>query len=58
MKDKKVWFTSDHHFGHRNIIAYVKRPFENVHDMDEFLVDVCCTTRHSLSPWGFFVAWN
>jgi calcineurin-like phosphoesterase family protein len=35
----KVWFTSDPHFGHANIIKYCKRPFENVEDMNQVLID-------------------
>lgn len=32
------WFTSDHHFGHVNIIDYVPRPFRTVTHMNEALV--------------------
>ena len=28
----KVWFTSDHHFGHANINRFCNRPWENVKD--------------------------
>lgn len=35
----KVWFTSDTHFGHVNIIEYCHRPFANVEDMDIGLIE-------------------
>jgi calcineurin-like phosphoesterase family protein len=33
-----VFFTSDHHFGHRNIIRHCGRPFADVEAMDETMV--------------------
>lgn len=33
-----IWFTSDHHFGHRRIVEYAKRPFADTVSMDEALV--------------------
>ena len=33
------WWTSDHHFGHRNIIGYCDRPFADVDAMHRALVE-------------------
>ena len=35
----KVWFTSDPHFGHRNIISYCNRPYANVEEMNAKLIE-------------------
>ena len=34
----RVWFTSDTHFGHANVIKYSDRPFSDVVEMDEMIV--------------------
>lgn len=33
-----IYFTSDHHFGHRNIIEYTHRPFASLSEMNEELL--------------------
>ena len=34
-----IWFTSDSHFGHRNIIKYTGRPFESLRQHDAELTE-------------------
>jgi calcineurin-like phosphoesterase family protein len=34
-----MFFTSDMHFGHRNIIEYCQRPFDSVDEMNEALIE-------------------
>lgn len=33
-----IWFSSDHHFSHANVIPYCNRPFASVDEMNEELV--------------------
>lgn len=33
-----IFFTSDHHFGHENIIKHCRRPFPNADAMDDYMV--------------------
>lgn len=37
-KNQNVWFTSDTHFSHNNIIRYCERPFTNIQEMNEKLI--------------------
>jgi len=36
---EKLYFTSDPHFGHKNIIHFCERPFESVEEMNAKLID-------------------
>ena len=38
--DKDVFFTSDHHFDHFNVIEYAKRPFKDVNHMNERMIEI------------------
>lgn len=54
-----IFFVSDMHFGHKNIIEFCKRPFTNVEEMDEYLVDQWNNTVgtndtvYHLGDWAF-----
>jgi calcineurin-like phosphoesterase family protein len=34
-----VWFTSDWHFGHQNILEYTDRPYRSIDEHDEALIE-------------------
>lgn len=33
-----IFFTSDHHFGHANVIQYTRRPYSHITEMDDDLI--------------------
>lgn len=35
----KIWFTSDTHFGHKNILTFCERPFNSVEEMDNVIIE-------------------
>lgn len=38
MSFERIWFVSDLHLAHKNIIKYCSRPFDNVNQMNEILI--------------------
>lgn len=35
----KIWFTSDTHFGHQNILKFCERPFVSIEEMDNAIIE-------------------
>ncbi len=48
-----MWFTSDQHYGHRNIIDYSSRPFADVEEMTRELV-----ARHNAAVGVHDTVWH
>lgn len=38
-ENQKLFFSSDQHFGHKNVLNFCKRPFINVKEMNQALID-------------------
>jgi calcineurin-like phosphoesterase family protein len=41
---RKLWFTSDLHFNHTNVISYCNRPFANREEMNEHIIKIWNST--------------
>ena len=36
-----IWFTSDTHFGHANVLHFTDRPFGDIAHMNRALINAC-----------------
>lgn len=48
----RTFFTSDHHFGHQNIIQYQNRPFSSKEEMDDHMIG-CWNSVVKSNDWVF-----
>jgi len=58
---QRVFFTSDHHFGHRGIIDFESRPFQGVEDMDPYMIErwnAVVSPDDKVFHLGDFSFWN
>lgn len=57
---RDIWFISDTHFGHENIIGHAQRPFDNIREMDEAIADnwTSCVKQSDLVYHLGDVAWT
>ena len=39
MANSRIFFTSDTHFGHKNIIEYYDRPFDSIEQINDFIIN-------------------
>lgn len=52
-----IWFTSDTHFGHENVLKFTDRPWETIWQMNDAIVDsingrAFCATTSVAMPTG------
>ena len=40
LNQQNIWFTSDLHFCHSNIIKYCNRPYDNTYEMNKYIISI------------------